>query len=278
MSPDWGREFAHTLADLGVGEVQARGLLEETLGHAADAGRDPRLVFGPAHAYARHLVGELHRLPERPVPVRTVDGPPVLALSGVSKSYRRHQVLDGVAFTLRAGEVAAIVGANGSGKSTLLRICAGLLRPDRGTVLRTGRAGFVPQDGGTLDLLTPQEHFRLFGAAAGLSPAKAISTGQHLAAQLSWRPDPTVRAGQLSGGTRQKLSLILGELHGPDLLLLDEPYQGFDQGSYLDFWQQVWRWREAGKGVVLVTHLLHELDQVDHIVELPSASDGRQAC
>lgn len=290
---DWEREFARTLGELGVAEVQARGLLEETLGHAVDAGRDPRLVFGPAHAYARHLVGELHRVPERPHPVTPVPGPsvpgssvpgssvpgtPVLALSGVVKRYRRRTVLPGVDLKVHAGEVAAIVGANGSGKSTLLRICAGVLRPDGGTVTRRGRVGFVPQDGGTTDLLTAYEHFRLFGAAAGLPAGKAISTGNHLAAQLSWRPDPGVAAGHLSGGTRQKLSLVLGALHAPDLLLLDEPYQGFDQGTYLDFWQQVWRWREAGKAVVLVTHLLHELDQVDHVVELPSPQDGAQAC
>jgi ABC-type Mn2+/Zn2+ transport system ATPase subunit len=278
VNADWGQEFARALGELGVGEIQARGLLEETLGHAVDAGQPPRLVFGPARAYARHLVGELHRVPGPPVPLGPVTGAPVLTLSGVVKSYRRRAVLRGVGRTVRAGEVAAIVGANGSGKSTLLRICAGLLRPDSGSVACSGRVGFVPQDGGTMDLLTPQEHFQIFGAAAGLCPGKAISTGNHLAAQLSWRPDPAVRAGQLSGGTRQKLSLILGELHAPDLLLLDEPYQGFDQGSYLDFWHQVWRWRDAGKAVVLVTHLLHELDQVDHVVELPPAPDGGREC
>jgi ABC-2 type transport system ATP-binding protein len=72
----------------------------------------------------------------------------------------------------------------------------------------------------------------------------------------------------LSGGTRQKLNLVLGELHAPDLLLLDEPYQGFDQGAYLDFWQQVFAWRDAGRAVVVVTHLLHDLQNVDHVLDL----------
>jgi ABC-type multidrug transport system ATPase subunit len=87
---------------------------------------------------------------------------------------------------------------------------------------------------------------------------------------LSWRPKPHQRVDQLSGGTQQKLNLILGDLHAPDLLLLDEPYQGFDQGSYLDFWQQVYQWRDAGKAVVVVTHLLHELDRADHVIDLGS--------
>jgi ABC-type multidrug transport system ATPase subunit len=75
----------------------------------------------------------------------------------------------------------------------------------------------------------------------------------------------------LSGGTRQKLNLVLGELHSPDLLLLDEPYQGFDQGTYLDFWQQVFAWRDAGRAVVVVTHLLHDLQNVDHVLDLGAA-------
>jgi ABC-type multidrug transport system ATPase subunit len=122
------------------------------------------------------------------------------------------------------------VGANGSGKTTLLKICAGLVRPEGGQVYRRGTVGYVPQEGGTLALLTAQEHFTLFGAAAGLSSARAGSTGQHLATQLSWRPDPAVRAAQLSGGTGQKLSLVLGELHAPDLLLLDGALPGIRPG------------------------------------------------
>jgi ABC-type multidrug transport system ATPase subunit len=271
----WAEEFGRALAGLGMPEIQARQLTAETLGYAAETGAEPGALFGPAHTYARHLVQELHAAPDpRDGPTPDI-GDEVLALTGVGKSFRGRPVLRDVHFSVRGGQVAAIVGANGAGKSTLLRICAGLIRPDNGRVARRGRAGFVPQDGGTNDLLTAQEHFVLFGAAAGMSARRAVSTGSHLAAQLSWRPDPTVRVGQLSGGTRQKLSLVLGELHAPDLLLLDEPYQGFDQGTYLDFWNQVWRWRQAGKAVVLVTHLLHELHQVDHVVDLVAAEEGQ---
>jgi ABC-2 type transport system ATP-binding protein len=191
-----------------------------------------------------------------------------LSLTGVGKRYRRRTVFGGVNLTVRGGEVAAIVGANGCGKSTLLRICAGLTRPSAGTVRRTRRIGFVPQDGGTAGWLTADEHFTLFGAAAGMVPRRARSTGEHLATRLAWRPARQQRAQQLSGGTRQKLNLVLGELHAPDLLLLDEPYQGFDQGTYLDFWQQVFAWRDAGRAVVVVTHLLHDLQNVDHVLDL----------
>jgi len=67
----------------------------------------------------------------------------------VHKGYRDRKVLQGADLRVRAGQVAAVIGANGSGKSTLLRLCAGLIRPDRGQVLRRGTVGYVPQDGGS---------------------------------------------------------------------------------------------------------------------------------
>ncbi|GAA2684793.1 ATP-binding cassette domain-containing protein [Actinoplanes palleronii] len=264
---DWPDRFHAELVRLGVPGPRARRLTEDTAAQAAETTTDPAGLFGPAHLYARHLVTEL-AAPVGATPPRYASGPVLLTLAGVGKRYRRRTVLSGVDLTVRGGEVAAIVGANGCGKSTLLRICAGLTRPDAGTVHRTRRVGYVPQDGGTAGWLTADEHFALFGAAAGVVPGRARSTGAHLAAKLAWRPEPGQRAQQLSGGTRQKLNLVLGELHSPDLLLLDEPYQGFDQGTYLDFWHQVHAWRDAGRAVVVVTHLLHDLGNVDHVLDL----------
>ncbi|MFC7276138.1 ATP-binding cassette domain-containing protein [Paractinoplanes rhizophilus] len=299
----WTGRFEDELLRLGLQPARARRLAEETAQQAAESATAPDALFGPAHLYARHLLTELNTAaPPAAVPPRATQpgatqpgaiqpgaiqpgaiqpgavrpgaiqpGAVRLRLTGVGKRYRRRTVFSGVDLTVRAGEVTAIVGANGCGKSTLLRICAGLTRPTTGTVHRTRRVGFVPQDGGTAGWLTAGEHFRLFGAAAGLAARRAGSTGEHLAARLAWRPEPGQLAQHLSGGTRQKLNLVLGELHAPDLLLLDEPYQGFDQGTYLDFWKQVLAWRDAGKAVVVVTHLLHDLQHVNHVHDLGAA-------
>ncbi|WP_436529303.1 ATP-binding cassette domain-containing protein [Actinoplanes sp. HUAS TT8] len=261
----WPMRFQAELVRLGVPEPRARRLTEDTSAQAAENATDPADLFGPPHLYARHLLAEL-AVPA--VTERHPAGPVLLSLAGVGKRFRRRAVFHNINLTVRGGEVAAVVGANGCGKSTLLRICAGLTRPDSGEVRRTRRVGYVPQDGGTAGWLTADEHFTLFGAAAGVVPRRARSTGAHLAARLAWRPEPDQRAQQLSGGTRQKLNLVLGELHAPDLLLLDEPYQGFDQGTYVDFWRQVHAWRDAGRAVVVVTHLLHDLTNVDHVLDL----------
>lgn len=195
-----------------------------------------------------------------------------LRARGITKRYGRRTVLDGVGLTVHAGEVAAIVGANGCGKSTFLRICAGLVSPDAGRVRVDGTLGYCPQDGGTAEYLSPDDHFVLVGAGRGYGRAEARDRGRAAAAGLDWAGAP--RAGlarHLSGGTRQKLNLVLSGLGEPDVLLLDEPYQGFDKGSYLDFWGQVWRWRGEGRAVVVVTHLLSELDRVDTVLDLTPA-------
>jgi ABC-type nitrate/sulfonate/bicarbonate transport system ATPase subunit len=268
---DWSGQFEAELLRLGLQPGRATSLRQESLSQAGEVGARPETLFGPAHLYARHLISELTAPAPSATDARAPSGPVLLALRDVGKRYRRRPVLAGVNLTVRGGEVAAVVGANGCGKSTLLRICAGLTRPSSGSVRRCRRVGYVPQDGGTIDWLTPAEHFALFGAAAGMPARRATSTGEHLAGRLSWRPDAGTVAHRLSGGTRQKLSLVLGELHCPDLLLLDEPYQGFDEGSYLNFWQQVFGWRDAGKAVVVVTHLLHDLQNVDQLLDLGGA-------
>lgn len=195
-------------------------------------------------------------------------GEVVLRMQSVSKRFGKREVLHDIDLELRTGEIAAVVGANGSGKSTLLGICAGLIRPSSGVVQRTPNVGYAPQLGGVAPLLTPDEHFRLFGAAYHMGPRQATTTGRRIASLLGWQPHRDVVASHLSGGTQQKLNVALAELDSPDLILLDEPYQGFDEDSYLVFRNQLFYWRDRGAAILMVTHMLHDLHNVDHVVEL----------
>lgn len=195
--------------------------------------------------------------------------PVALEASGVSKRFGHKIVLDDVDLQVAPGEAVALVGENGSGKTTLLRICAGFLAPDSGEVRAPGRIGYCPQDAGVLDLLTADEHMVLFGRAVGLTRQAALHEGKQILELFGFptREAHTV-ARDLSGGTRQKLNLALGLLGDPEVLLLDEPYQGFDHGTYVNFWDHVDRWRIEGRAVLVVTHMLAELNRVDRVVEL----------
>ncbi len=207
----------------------------------------------------------------------TPNEPPLLSATGIWKSFRRRTkpVLRNAELRVWAGEVVALVGENGAGKTTLLRICAGLSAPDAGQVLAAGSIGYCPQEPGVFDLLTADEHMVLFGRAVGLSRTAAVMQGKKLLQGFGFSSEHGDVARELSGGARQKLNVALALLGDPPVLLLDEPYQGFDRGAYVNFWDHVQTWRDEGRAVVVVTHLLAELDRVDRIVELSIPTAGR---
>ena len=193
---------------------------------------------------------------------------PLLRADGIDKRFGRKVVLEGDSLEVSAGEAVALVGENGAGKTTLLRICAGLIAPDAGRIAVGGRIGYSPQEPGLLDLLTADEHLVYFGRALGLERADASARGRRLLADFGFADGRGTVSKDLSGGTRQKLNLVLALLGDPAVLLLDEPYQGFDRGTYVNFWDRVDAWRDEGKAIVVVTHMLAELTRVDRTVEL----------
>lgn len=161
--------------------------------------------------------------------------------------------------------LAGIVGENGAGKSTLLKILSGELRPLGGTVRHEGRFGYCPQDVVVNDALTVRQHLEFFRVARGLSDLR--HAGQVMdALRLSEYVDE--RAGLLSGGTRQKLNLTLALMHDPQVVLLDEPYQGFDWETYQRFWDLAARLRDAGRSVLVVSHLAYDAERLDELWRL----------
>lgn len=207
----------------------------------------------------------------QPAPATGSQPAPLLTVAGLGKSYRRRPVLRGVSLQAYPGQIVAVTGENGSGKTTLLRICAGLETADTGHIRRYTAAGYCPQEPALFDLLTPAEHITLFAAGRPDGAAE----GRALLASLGVPLRARTLVRDLSGGARQKLSLALALLGQPGLLLLDEPYQGFDHGSYLDFWHHAQAWREEGRAVVVVTHLLTELNRADQVLELRNPPQGR---
>jgi len=206
----------------------------------------------------------------QPSPATSSQPAPLLTVTGLAKSYRRRPVLCDVGLQAYPGQVIAVTGENGSGKTTLLRICAGLETADTGTIHRRAAAGYCPQEPALFDLLTPAEHLALFAGGR----AEAAAEGRELLASLGVPLQARTLVRDLSGGARQKLSLALALLGQPRLLLLDEPYQGFDQGSYLDFWHHASAWRRQERAVVVVTHLLTELHRADQVLELHNLAQG----
>ena len=197
----------------------------------------------------------------------------ILEVEGVSKSFGRKQVLDEVSFRAERGKTTSIVGENGSGKTTLLKIIVGMISSDSGLVRANGKIGYCPQDMQVFNSLTLRENLLYFATAYGLrqrgdSHWKRIVN--RLVDEFQLRSDMDTSVAKLSGGTRQKLNLILALIHSPDLLILDEPYAAFDWESYLYFWKLVEQMKEKDSSFLIVSHLIYDRKNIDRIYELKS--------
>lgn len=193
---------------------------------------------------------------------------------GIPPRRRTIPVLRGADLEVRRGELVGLVGENGSGKSTLMQIAVGLLKRDGGEIERPAALGYCPQIPMIWDKLTVGEHFRLFGRAYGLDEQATDRAESSLLEELQFVRYRDFRVEELSGGTRQKLNLAIALMHEPKLLLLDEPYSGFDWETYLRFWEMSERRRDAGMGILIVSHLLTERERLDRVYSL---TDGRTA-
>ncbi|MEU9993693.1 ABC transporter ATP-binding protein [Streptomyces sp. NPDC048045] len=189
-----------------------------------------------------------------------------MEVSGVHHAYRRRrEVLRGVDLRLRGGVLAGIVGENGAGKTTLLKILSGELRADRGTVRHDGRFGYCPQAAVLNDALTVRQHLEFFRAAYALPD---LHRAEEVMDRLHFRKYDQQQAKTLSGGTRQKLNLTLALMHDPQVLLLDEPYQGFDWETYQRFWDLAALLRQEGRSVLVVSHLAYDTARLDELWRL----------
>ena len=212
----------------------------------------------------------------QPTPATHPRRRPVLEARGVTKTYRTGwwprrrvtPVLRGADLQLWPGEVVGLVGENGSGKSTLMNILVGALERDAGTVDHSGLIGFCPQQPVLYERLTCDEHFELFGRAYGMTEPDMQRSRDDIYATLGFAEWRGARVEELSGGTRAKLNLGLALLPDPDLLLLDEPYAGFDWDTYQRFWQLTRDRRDAGGSLLIISHFITDAERFDRIYDL----------
>lgn len=204
----------------------------------------------------------------------------VLTASGLVKTYTRGfwprrralRVLRGADMVLQPGEIVGLVGENGSGKSTLMKILVGSIDRDAGTITRSGSLGYCPQDPILYERLTCDEHFGLFGKAYGMTDADVERARDDIYELLGFEEWHDSRVEELSGGTRAKLNLGLALLPDPDLLLLDEPYAGFDWDTYQRFWELTRDRRDSGRSLLIISHFITDAERFDRIYDL---IDGR---
>jgi heme exporter protein A len=214
------------------------------------------------------------------------DGEPLLAARGLCRSFGRVRVLRDVDLTLAPGEALAVAGPNGAGKSTLLRLLAGLMRPTAGEVRVLGRPitggaadarraiGLLSHHSLLYDDLTLAENLTFTARLYGLPRPAEVARAALEAAGLGARTGDSPR--RLSRGLLQRAAIARAMLHGPRVLLLDEPFTALDAASAERLREVLHARRAEGLGIVVVTHHLAEVWDVATRVAV--MVEGRWVC
>lgn len=198
-----------------------------------------------------------------------------IQVSDVYKSYGKIVALEGVSLEVAEGEIFGLIGPDGAGKTTLFRILTTLLTPDKGAASVLGfdvvkdfkairrKVGYMPGRFSLYQDLTVLENLRFFAQVFGAT----IEENYYLIKDIYKQIEPFKhrRAGQLSGGMKQKLALSCALIHKPRVLFLDEPTTGVDAVSRKEFWDMLHRLRQEGITILVSTPYMDEAEKCDRI-------------
>ena len=195
----------------------------------------------------------------------------MLKVENICKSFGDHRVLDGVGFTADGGEVVGLLGRNGAGKTTLLRIVCGLLEADSGRVLFDGREGvphellgYLPEERGLYRQMRAGEQALYLMQMKGMGRKEAEASLREWFARLVMEDWWNTPASRLSKGMQQRLQFVVTVAHGPRLIVLDEPFSGFDAENAEMLCREIKRLASEGSAVLLSTHNMQAAERLCH--------------
>ncbi|KAA3436598.1 ABC transporter ATP-binding protein [Rufibacter hautae] len=201
---------------------------------------------------------------------------PILQIQGVSKLYEAHQALNKVSFEVPKGSIFGLLGPNGAGKTSLIRIITQITAPDEGRVLFEGQPlqphhvqqiGYLPEERGLYKKMKVGEQLVYLARLRGLEKGDATQRIKVWADRLDLKPWLNKNVEDLSKGMQQKVQFIATVLHEPKLLILDEPFSGFDPVNANIIRDEILKLRDQGCTVIFSTHRMESVEQMcDYIV------------
>ncbi len=196
----------------------------------------------------------------------------VICVDRLFKVYQALVAVDHLSFEVKQGEIFGLLGPNGAGKTTTIRMLMDIIKPDSGTLRVLGaepaavreRIGYLPEERGLYRNLTVTECLVYLGELKGMRRGAASRRAAQLLERVELAEWGRHKVQELSRGMQQKVQLIASLLHDPDLVILDEPFQGLDPVNVEVVKGLIRELRDAGKTIVLSAH---EMNQVEALCE-----------
>jgi ABC-type multidrug transport system ATPase subunit len=200
---------------------------------------------------------------------------PAVIVKGLTKRFGSTVALDNLSFEAEQGELFGFIGPDGAGKTTLFRFLTTLLLPDNGSgsvlgldVIRDYKqirkiSGYMPGRFSLYQDLTVEENLKFFATIFGTTIEENYDLVKDIYSQIE--PFKNRKAGQLSGGMKQKLALSCAMIHKPEVLFLDEPTTGVDAVSRQEFWEMLKRLKSSGITIIVSTPYMDEASLCDRV-------------
>ncbi len=199
----------------------------------------------------------------------------LLKVENISKAYASHQALNDVSLSIPKQSIYGLLGPNGAGKTTLIRIITQIVNADAGNVYLHGnpitpedirKIGYLPEERGLYKKMKVGEQLIYLSRLKGLSRAESVRRIKHWLEKLGIAEWWNKNIEDLSKGMAQKVQFIATVLHEPDLLILDEPFSGFDPVNANLIKDEILELRDKGATVIFSTHRMESVEELcDHI-------------
>ena len=199
----------------------------------------------------------------------------MLSIRNIIKEYAKHRALNDVSMEIESGKIFGLLGPNGAGKTSLIRIINQITAPDSGEVLFKGeklnpshieKIGYLPEERGLYKKMEIGEQMIYLARLKGLSRADAIQKIKYWFEKMEMQSWWNKKLEDLSKGMQQKVQFVAAILHEPELIILDEPFSGFDPVNAEIIKNEILELNKKGSTIIFSTHRMESVEQMcDHI-------------
>lgn len=199
----------------------------------------------------------------------------IIQIDQLNKSYQKHKALTDISLTVQAGSIFGLLGPNGAGKTSLIRILTQITEADSGTILFNGeplnpkhiyQMGYLPEERGLYKKMSVKDQLLYFAELKGLSNKDAREKLKYWVDKFEIKSWLNKKVEELSKGMQQKIQFIATVVHQPKLIILDEPFSGFDPINAQLLVDEILLLKENGASIIFSTHRMDSVELLcDHI-------------